>query len=145
MNIYCIRKGRRACDDDTASRLWSREGCNQSCSKHRGSTPADSNSGLGCPSKPAGTEIQSLSTCNKDTLHVRLSYDLLSSVRWKDTHVNDGSTAVQMFVQLIEHLPQLLHVLLVGLKQHGLEVDWQPISRKRSQARLDISHVWPER
>lgn len=39
------------------------------------------------------------------------------------THVNDSCcTAVQVFVQIIEDLPQLLHGLLVGLQQHGLEV-----------------------
>lgn len=45
------------------------------------------------------------------------------------THINDGCrTAVQMFVQVIQHLPQLLHGLLVWLQEHGLEVHWQPIS-----------------
>lgn len=33
-----------------------------------------------------------------------------------------------MFVQVIQHLPQLLHGLLVWLQEHGLEVHWQPIS-----------------
>lgn len=32
------------------------------------------------------------------------------------TYINDGGAAVQVFVQFIQHLPQLLHVLLVGLK-----------------------------
>lgn len=44
------------------------------------------------------------------------------------THINDSCcTAVQVFVQIIEHLPQLLHGLLVRLQQHGLKVDRQPI------------------
>lgn len=47
-----------------------------------------------------------------------------------ETHVNDCSTAVQVLVQVVQHLSEFLHVLLVGLKQHSLEVDWQPISMK---------------
>lgn len=47
----------------------------------------------------------------------------------QSTYVNDGCcTAVQMFVQVIQHLPQLLHGLLVWLQEHGLEVHWQPVS-----------------
>lgn len=49
------------------------------------------------------------------------------------THINDGSAAVQVFVQVVQHLSQLLHVLLVGLEQHGLEVHWQPISTKHKR------------
>lgn len=53
------------------------------------------------------------------------------------THINDSSTAVQVLVQVVQHLPQLLHVLLVGLEQHGLEVHWQPVSVKHhSSVRL---------
>lgn len=54
-----------------------------------------------------------------------------------ETHVNDGSTAVQVFVQVIQHLSKFLHVLLGGLKQHGLEVNWQPVSTKTS---IDVGH-----
>lgn len=44
------------------------------------------------------------------------------------THVDDGGrAAVQVLVQVVQDLPQLLHVLLVGLQQHGLEVDRQPV------------------
>lgn len=45
-----------------------------------------------------------------------------------ETHVNDGGAAVQVFVQVVQHLSQLLHVLLVGLQQHGLEVHRQSVS-----------------
>lgn len=38
-----------------------------------------------------------------------------------------------MFVQVIQDLSQLLHVLLVGLEQHGLEVHRQPVSTKQSR------------
>lgn len=51
-----------------------------------------------------------------------------------ETYVNDCSTAVQVLVQIIQHLSQFLHVLLIGLKQHGLEVDWQTISKKCKRA-----------
>lgn len=56
---------------------------------------------------------------------------LLAQVKTRDVHrgINDGSAAVQVFVQVVQHLSQLLHVLLVGLEQHGLEVHWQPISQ----------------
>ena len=42
-------------------------------------------------------------------------------------YVYDGGAAVQMFVEVKQHLPQFLHVLLVGLQQHGLEVHRQTI------------------
>lgn len=57
--------------------------------------------------------------------------------RWYDlvynhsTHVYDCCcAAVQMFVQVIEHLPQLLHGLLAWLQEHGLKVHRQPVSDK---------------
>lgn len=43
------------------------------------------------------------------------------------TYINDCSAAVQVFVQVIQHLSEPLHVLLVWLKQHGLEVDGKSI------------------
>lgn len=44
------------------------------------------------------------------------------------THVdNGGGAAVQVLVEVVEDLPQLLHILLVGLQQHGLEVHGQPV------------------
>lgn len=44
------------------------------------------------------------------------------------TYVYDGCcAAVQVLVEVIENLPQLLHGLLVGLEQHGLEVDREAI------------------
>lgn len=52
-----------------------------------------------------------------------------STQYYQITHIDDGCcTAVQMFVQIVEHLPQLLHGLLARLQQHGLEVHWQPVS-----------------
>lgn len=56
---------------------------------------------------------------------------LLAQVQPWDVHsgINDRSAAVQVFVQVGEHLSQLLHVLLVGLQQHGLEVHWQSVSQ----------------
>lgn len=51
----------------------------------------------------------------------------------QSTYVNDGCcAAVQMFVQVIQYLPQLLHGLLVWLQEHGLEVHWQPISGEQT-------------
>lgn len=41
---------------------------------------------------------------------------------------NSCCAAVQMFVEVVQHLPQPLHGLLVWLQEHGLEVHWQPIS-----------------
>lgn len=46
------------------------------------------------------------------------------------SYINDGGAAVQVFVQVVQHLSESLHVLLVRLKQHGLEVDWESISNK---------------
>lgn len=56
---------------------------------------------------------------------------LLAQIQTWDVHsgVDDRSAAVQIVVQVVQHLPQLLHVFLVGLEQHGLEVDRQPISQ----------------
>lgn len=42
-------------------------------------------------------------------------------------HVDDGGAAVQVLVQVVQNLPQLLHVLFVGLQQHGLEVHRKPV------------------
>lgn len=50
------------------------------------------------------------------------------------THVDDGGAAVQVFVQVVQHLPQLLHVPLVGLQQHGLEVHRQPVPAHHTTA-----------
>lgn len=48
---------------------------------------------------------------------------------YHSTYINDCCcTAVQMFVQIVEHLPQPLHGLLVWLQEHGLKVHRQPIS-----------------
>lgn len=54
---------------------------------------------------------------------------LLAQVQPRNVHggVDDGGAAVQVFVQVVQHLPQLLHVPLVGLQQHGLEVHRQPV------------------
>ena len=47
----------------------------------------------------------------------------------ESTYINDGCcAAVQMLVQVVQHLPQPLHSLFVWLQEHGLEVHWQPIS-----------------
>lgn len=46
-----------------------------------------------------------------------------------DTHVNNGRcAAVQVFVQVVQHLPQLLQGLFVGLQEHCLKVHGQPVS-----------------
>ena len=46
----------------------------------------------------------------------------------RQTHIDyAGGTAVQVLVELIQHLPQLLHGLLSGLEEHGLKVDRQAV------------------
>lgn len=58
---------------------------------------------------------------------------LLSVEDYWSTHINDSCcTAVQMFVKVIEHLPQLLHGLLVWLQEHGLKIHRQPISANQN-------------
>lgn len=45
------------------------------------------------------------------------------------SYINNGCcAAVQMFVQVVQHLPQPLHGLLAWLQEHRLEVHWQPVS-----------------
>lgn len=46
-----------------------------------------------------------------------------------------------MFIQLIQHLPQLLHGLLVRLQEHGLKVHWQPVSGRTPEEETWFSHT----
>lgn len=47
-----------------------------------------------------------------------------------ETHINNSSTAVQVFVKVLQNFSEFLYILLAGLQQHGLEIDWQPIPVK---------------